>query len=240
MSKFKKTILNFVGDRILTPARVSGVEKISENFQMLHLESALFEKESFRPGEKIQINTGDWDVRTYTPIAVNPRVGRLSILAFLHGNGPGSRWASSAKAGDCVQVLGPRPSLSLRDAEAIVFFGDETSFAVASTFIKHFGEAAHSHFVFEVASISEAKIVGERIGLDKRSVFITRQLDDSHLEKASAHLQESLKANPMHPFLLTGNAKSILHLRNQLRTQGLLPKETKLKAYWAPGKMGLD
>jgi ferric-chelate reductase (NADPH) len=240
MSKFKKTILNLIGDRLLTPARVSGVEKVSENFRILHLESALFEKESFRPGEKIQINTGDWDVRTYTPIALNPHVGKLSILAFLHGQGPGSRWASTAKAGDCVQVLGPKPSLTLRDAEAIVFFGDETSFAVASTFKKHFGEAASSHFVFEVSSIAEAKMVGERIGLGSRSIFLARQLDDSHLEKASEHLQESLRANPLHPFVLTGNAKSILHLRNQMRARGLLAKETKLKAYWAAGKMGLD
>ncbi|KGB24904.1 hypothetical protein ApDm4_1195 [Acetobacter pomorum] len=41
-------------------------------------------------------------------------------------------------------------------------------------------------------------------------------------------------------FVLTGNASTIQRLRQNLKSRGVPPTRLIAKAYWAPGKTGLD
>lgn len=241
MSKIKKTILGLVGDTFLETAQVASVEVVSDHFRLIALQSPSFKKSPWQPGEKIQINVGEWNVRTYTPLSIDADKSELKILAYIHGNGPGSRWASQVKAGDACQFLGPRASLSLMpDSPSIFLFGDETSFAVASTFIRHLGEEANYHFIFEVSSHSESQKVCERLGILNHSTLITKDAADSHLHFVCQEIKNARYAVKKTQLFLTGNAKSIQYLRSLLRaeSQPLLPM--KAKAYWALGKEGID
>ena len=112
-SLLKRAVLNVVGPRLLLSARIAEVHEASENFRFIDIESEAFKSMVLRPGEKVQINTGAWCLRTYTPLSLDAEEGRLGILAYVHGQGPGSRWAAQARAGDPCQLLGPRPSLRL-------------------------------------------------------------------------------------------------------------------------------
>jgi len=241
MSKIKKTLLGLLGDKILEPAQVKSVEVVSEHFRLITLESPAFRQSLWKPGEKIQINTGEWNVRTYTPLSIDNGKGRLKILAFIHGNGPGSQWASQVKSCDTCQFLGPRSSLNLSEnPQSLFLFGDETSLAVAATFKEHLGNQAYYHFMFEVSDAVECGTVCERLGILEYSTFITKTPEGSHLAVVCREIQSATRTARPTQLVLTGNAKSIQTLRTQLREEGAPPLPMKAKAYWALGKEGID
>ncbi|RYZ71034.1 MAG: siderophore-interacting protein, partial [Proteobacteria bacterium] len=156
MASLKQTILGWVGDKFLETATVSSVESVSENFRIITLHAAALTKVRWASGGKIQINVGEWNVRTYTPVSIDSETGQLRIVAYLHGKGPGSRWASEIKVGDECQYLGPRESLAPDSKlKPVVVFGDETSLGLAATCRKLGGENSHYHFVFEVTDVEE-------------------------------------------------------------------------------------
>ena len=49
-----------------------------------------------------------------------------------------------------------------------------------------------------------------------------------------------LQAQPAAAVVLTGKASSILHMRKALRSIGVGANRLQVKAYWKPGKTGLD
>lgn len=212
----KQTILGLVGDKLMQKARVASIERVTDHFTLIELESDAFARATWRPGEKIQINVGDWNVRTYTPLAIDG--SRARILVYTHGNGPASAWSQRVRTGDVCQFIGPRSSLNA-DPNAILF-GDETSFAVASTF--------QIRCVIEVSNLSEAEIVRDKLGL-KRCTLV----DKSSEIAAIFAIQEMRKNDEL--VLMTGNARSIQRVRHAIGANG-----TRVKAYWSPGKTGLD
>ncbi|HVK60635.1 MAG TPA: siderophore-interacting protein, partial [Bdellovibrionales bacterium] len=117
MSALKQTVLSLVGPHLTLDARVASVIDVSENFRFIDIEAELFKKRDLQIGEKVQINIGDWLMRTYTPLSINQENGRLGVLAYLHGNGPGSQWARKINAGDRCQLIGPHASLKLPRTE---------------------------------------------------------------------------------------------------------------------------
>ena len=179
------------------------------------------------PGEKIQLNIGDWNVRTYTPLSIDQTKKVLRILVFIHGQGPGSMWASKVKIGDIVQFLGPRSSLTID--ETPLLFGDETSLAVATTFQKKFPQA---RFVFEASAVTECYAVCKKLGLTSFTL-IEKSSDQSHLTEVFEKLQGPEK------LVLTGSARSIQTLQMKVRAANTL-SILKNKPYWAFGKAGLD
>ncbi|RZA17140.1 MAG: hypothetical protein EOP10_23300, partial [Proteobacteria bacterium] len=210
MASLKQTILGWVGDKFLETAIVHAVESVSDNFRIITLRASAFSKAQWAPGEKIQINVGDWNVRTYTPISIDRETGQLRIVAFLHGQGPGSRWASEIKSGDDCQYLGPRVSLA-PDSRLmpVVVFGDETSLGLAATCRKLGGEDSHYHFVFEVANVEETLRVCQELQIAESSTLVEKSSDGSHLDDVCQHLQNTYDIVSTGQLILTGNLKSI-------------------------------
>ena len=239
MSIVKKTILGFIGNKVLSAAQISDVKVESEHFRWIEIQSDSFETLQWQAGDKLQINTGQWNIRTFTPISLDARAGKIRILAFLHGKGPGWEWASKVKVGDDCQVLGPRSSLPLGSIKgAAVFFGDETSFGAASTLQIHLGQGSYAQYIFEVSQIEECQKILTHLGLSK-SLLIKKEDDDSHLKDAFIKIKQALLSYPGE-LVLTGKASSIQTIRNKLKSENALPPKAKVKAYWAPGKEGLD
>jgi NADPH-dependent ferric siderophore reductase len=241
MSAVKRAILGFVGETFLTAARVAEVTAPSEHFRFIDLVSKDLVGTRWRPGDKVQINVGDWNVRTYTPLSIDAVAGRLRILAFAHGAGPGSIWARAVKADAGCHLLGPRGSLALGDATApTVLFGDETSFAVASNLETQLGTRSPARFVFEVTAPAESRLILEQLGLAERATLVDKRADGSHLDAAARAVRQALAELATSELVLTGNAGSIQRLRKQLKNEGVSLRQSKTKAYWAHGKEGLD
>lgn len=228
--RFSKALIRM----FMRPATVAHLELVAEGFYLITLESPEFIGVAWTPGEKVQIALGSvFTTRTYTPIEWDATAGRTRILAYVHGVGPGSDWVRGVKPGDACDIFGPRASLDLTSLPApVVIFGDETAFGLALA-----AGQQGVQCLFEVNSAGAAQPVLERFGPAMPGLF-PRRPGDSHLNEIEERLAGAAVSGAS--FVLTGKATSIQRLRQTLKIMDVPAARIKTKAYWAPGKAGLD
>jgi ferric-chelate reductase (NADPH) len=240
MSKFKSSVLGFIGSKFLDQAKVDDVDVISDHFRLITLSCEKFKAATMQPAAKVRLNAGNWEMRAYTPLSIDAVTGRVQILTYLHGHGLGSNWARSVVPGDLTHILGPQRSLDLVGLSLpAVFFGDETSFAAAKTLQSHLAPGNATRFVFEISSGGEARAVADRLELRDAQCY-DRQADDGHIPLITEAIQHALGSINTSHLVLTGNARSIQAVRASLRTGYSCVIDYRVKAYWAPGKTGLE
>ncbi len=218
---------------LMRPARVAAVETLSPHFRLVDLEGEALKDVAWTAGQKIQVAMGSGlSARTYTPMSWDTGRGGTRLLAFMHGDGPGSRWAGALRQGDGCHFFGPRRSLDLAGlASPLVLFGDETSFGLAAAL-----GAGPTH-LFEASDIAAARTVLAAVGLERATV-IERTADDAHLAAAETEMSRLVASGAQ--FVLTGKASSIQRMMRCLKAAGVASPRIRSKAYWAPGKTGLD
>lgn len=223
---------------LMRPAYIAAVDQLSPHFRLIDLKGDALKDVSWAVGQKIQIAMGaGLTARTYTPILWDAEGVGARLLAFAHGDGPGSLWASTLQAGDTCQFFGPRRSLDLSGLEApIILFGDETSFALGAA-LRNMPQSARITCVFEASASTEALPVLEAIGLGD-AVLIERLPEDGHLAAAEAEVVRHASGGGA--FILTGKASSIQRISRALKAAGVGSSRMNVKAYWAPGKRGMD
>jgi NADPH-dependent ferric siderophore reductase len=222
----------------MRPARIAAIETLSPHFRLIELEGEALKDVAWTAGQKIQVAMGaGLSARTYTPMSWDTARGRTRLLAFTHGDGPGSRWASGLHEGDNCHFFGPRRSLDLAGLEApVVLFGDETSFGIAAA-LRNNLQAGGALHMFEANDVVESRQVLEAISLSEARL-IARSTGDSQLATVEAELLR-LAANGAQ-FVLTGKASSIQRISRALKAADVASSRIKTKAYWASGKTGLD
>ncbi|MCA9641431.1 MAG: siderophore-interacting protein [Polyangiaceae bacterium] len=229
----KRLLRDTLGGLLFNELEVANVQALGPRFRLLELSGRPLRQ--FTPGAKLQLML-DEGSRTYTPFEVDSEAGTLSLLVYLHGNGPGSQWASSARQGTRVMAFGPRASIDLPRVQApTILVGDETSIALATLFEQHHRGSAT---LLEVTSVDETRLALDALELE-RVTLVQRQVGDAHrseLGSSLLRLQDTLGAASA---VLTGNARTIQSVRSGLRDARSRGKQT-VKAYWAPGKRGLD
>jgi len=223
-------------------ASVTGVRAIGERFRLVTLRGEALRDVRWTPGQKVQVAMGGWAYRTYTPLSWDPVEGSTRLLLFLHGDAPGSVWGRALQAGDACTLFGPRDSLDLGalDRPALLF-GDETSFALAHTLRATPRSQEGVRIVFEVTSKADAERVLAEADLGITDAeLIERSPGDAHLGEVERIVVEHVQALAIRTCALSGKASSIQRLNKRLRSFGLSSREIRAKAYWAPGKVGLD
>lgn len=219
-------------------AQVTAVEALADGFRLISLQSDAFRDVAWTPGQKLQVAMGSaFTARTFTPIDWDARSGRTRIVGYAHGDGPGAAWLRDAVPGAECDVFGPRASLDLSGAQGSpVVFGDETSIGLAYALAQRFpGQKLHG-----ILEVSHAASVGDVIGrLALEGVEIhERQPEDAHFQPIE-HRLAALAATPA-SFVLTGKGASIQRVSRMLKALGVSRARMMSKAYWAPGKTGLD
>jgi ferric-chelate reductase (NADPH) len=230
--RLTRTLLRWM----MRPARVAAVQTLSPRFRLVALEGDGLKGVEWLPGHKIQVAIGSgFSTRTYTPISWDADAGQMTLLAFLHGDGPGSHWAGTVREGDACQLFGPRRSVDLSDVgETIVLFGDETAFGIAAALQCR---CATAELVFEVSDAMESREVLKAIGLG-RATLIERRHDNAHLTTIGDELIPFVARGAR--FVLTGKAQSIQSVSQVLKKGGMKSSNVKSRAYWSPEKTGLD
>ena len=223
---------------LMRPARVAAIETLSPRFRLIELEGEALRDVAWTAGQKIQVAMGSGlSARTYTPVSWDAGRGRTRLLAFAHGDGPGSKWASGLREGDTCQFFGPRRSLDLADLGApVVLFGDETAFGLAAALRDNLQAGGALH-MFEAADVTESRQALEAVGLGEARL-IARGVGDAHLAAVEAEMLRLAAGGAQ--FVLTGKASSIQRISRALKAAGVASSRIKAKAYWAPGKTGLD
>ena len=223
---------------LMRPARVTAIETLSPRFRLIDLESEALKDVAWTAGQKIQIAMGaGLSARTYTPMSWDAGGGRTRLLAFAHGDGPGSRWVRDLRTGDSCQFFGPRRSLDLAGLEApVVVFGDETAFGVAAA-LRNNLQAGGALHMFEATDIVESPRILDAINLGEARL-IARSASEDHLAIVEAEMLRLAASGAQ--FVLTGKASSIQRISRALKAAGVASSRIKAKAYWAPDKTGLD
>lgn len=218
-------------------AKVAAVRQLSTGFRLIDLEGPALRNARWTPGDKIQVMlVGLLTARTYTPITWDGERGHIRILAWSHGPGPGSDWARSLAPGDALELFGPRRSIEIeRPGRPRLVFGDESSFGLMLSLAAAPGSAA-VHGLFEVSSAGECAPVAAELGL--AADLVERIADDSHLREIEQRSVEFVKRD--FDFVLTGRALAIQRMSRALKSLGVASSRIRTKAYWAPGKKGLD
>lgn len=212
-------------------------EELGGGFRVIELESPQFKSAAWSAGQKVQIAVGPkFTYRTYTPTEWDGARGRTWIIAYAHGEGPGSDWVRKVKAGDACEVFGPRASLHVSAMNRpVLLFGDETSLGIGTSIRQT--TAATLRCVFEVNSSNATRPAVEAFGIVDAELF-ERSTGDAHLAEIERLI--GAQATSDATFVLTGKATSIQRLRGALKRHGVPGGRVMTKAYWAPGKKGLD
>ena len=219
-------------------ATVAACETIADRFRLITLEGPALADIAWTPGQKLQIAMGSAFVaRTYTPIEWDPVAGRTRILGYAHGDGPGSAWVRGLEPGDECDVFGPRHSLDPNAAAGpLALLGDETSIGLARA-LRSSDRTGAVACRFEVDDVDATRRVMENLGLDDAALF-ARSEDGAHIRGIEAALPALDAAGAT--FVLTGKASTIQQLRLALKSRAVPAARIVAKAYWAPGKTGLD
>jgi len=221
-------------------ARVSEVRAVADNFRLITLAGDGLQGAAWVPGQKVQLLLGGWVQRTYTPLAWNAASGSTQLLAYSHGEFPGSDWARQLEVGQPCSVFGPRGSLDLTALPRPgLLFGDETSFALAHALRFTPSGSDGVEIVLEVSSIEAARRALEAVGV-AGAHLVERRPDDAHLAEVEALIAGLREKHATEGWVLSGKAPSIQALSKLLRRLGVARGGIQSKAYWAPGKAGLD
>lgn len=224
-------------------ATVTEIGDLDAHFRLVTLKGDSLRGVRWTPGQKVQVALGGWVYRTYTPLCWDADEGRTQLLVFLHGpqpQSPASAWGRALKPGDACTLLGPRDSLDLSAlARPGLLFGDETSFALAHA-LRFTAQGANDvRLLFEVTSKSAAEQVLGKLGISF-AALVERTANDAHLSELEQLAADQIRARAIESCALSGKAPSIARLNKRLRAQGLSGRQLRTRAYWAPGKVGLD
>ncbi|EAQ81522.1 hypothetical protein DSM3645_28112 [Blastopirellula marina DSM 3645] len=221
-------------------ALVDSIEELNPKFRLITLNGDALKNVVWTPGDKIQIQLGGWVQRTYTPLDWEPDEGRTRILVYLHAEGPGTRWACSLRVGDACPLFGPRRSINLTQLRRpAVFFGDETTFGLARALRATTSETEGVEFLFEVSTLSESVQTLEHLGI-ANAQHCVRADDDAHLPELETRMLGLLDSQQPAQFVLAGRSTAIQRIRQALRQRSCSSAQFHTRAYWAPGKKGLD
>ena len=240
MPTLSRILSSAVQKLMFHPGTITRVEDVGESFRLLNMQGVGFKSVNWMPGQTVQIFLANFTKRAYTPMDLDPDAGSASFLIYLHGKGPGSEWASSARTGNVCQVMRPKNSIDFTSlTEPAVFFGDETSFAAAQALHECRRQILPSRYVFEVNAPAEAEVTLRRLGVTQASLVQKRE-DGSHLAEVISQMAVQAAHIESPQWIFTGQARSIQRIQKGLRQAGISLLGSKVKAYWSQGKTGLD
>lgn len=233
-SRVERLLLRWLGK----DAKVSTAESWSDRFRMIELEGAALQGVAWTAGQKIQIPlVGMRVARTYTPITWDTVRGSTRFLVFKHGSAPGSDWAQTVVSDAICHVIGPRRSIDIATGDApIMLFGDETALGLAAA-LRLAEPNRRLDVLLEVGDIQECRPIIEQLDL-AHALLVERRADDAHIAAIEAKL--AAHANSDAVFVLTGRAPAIQRIHRTLKLKGVKSARLHAKAYWSPGKTGLD
>ena len=221
-------------------ASVSALEQLSGRFRLITLSGPKLRGVRWVPGMKVQMALGGFVSRTYTPIQWDGESGVTRLLAYVHGDAPASAWVKGLELGVSTPVFGPSDSLDLSAlTRPGLLFGDETSIGLAHALRFTAQGAQGVSIVLEVSSKAETQSVLAHMQIEGVTL-IERQPDDAHGGELEALVEQQVKDRGIASAALSGKSTSIQRLNKKLRALGLTSRQLRTKAYWAPGKAGLD
>lgn len=174
--------------------------------------------------------------RTYTIRAYRPETQELDIDFVAHGdNGPASRWASHAKAGDFLGFMGPSmPKVTDFSADWFLVAADPSAIPVAAATLEAMPRDAKGIALFEVTDIEDQQSIDAPAGIEMHWLINPHPTAPSHQQEDFLHAFDWPEGRVQ--TCIAGESGVIRALRAMLYQDRKIPREnTYISGYWKIG-----
>ncbi len=180
--------------------------------------------------------------RRYSVRASDHHGDRFTLWVTTGHDGPGSSWARRARAGDHVDVIGPRGKVALDGAaDWHLFVGDPTGLAAFYRLAQSIEVPRRAIFIVEIDHSDDALTADFDEGLGVTGIFVDRQ---GHERDDPAGLLSGLAAFAFPPDVghayLFGEFTVLKALKAALLDRGLDASQVSVKAHWRTGRDNAD
>lgn len=241
MNKFgspDQLTMNLPGTQRLT-LEVAASEAITPQMRRIRLRSPALQEFAYSPGQDIMlwVSAGGERMvyRRYTIRSLDRAAGHLDLEVVMHaGEGPGLRWATTAKPGDLVEAVGPRGKITIVPAASYVFAGDESFLPAAFAMLEALPAGTPAWAFLEVANAEEEQPLA--VSADLRLGWVHR--DNTPPGEASAlvtALSTARLPTDGHAYV-AGELQVAAALRRALERGGFEASHISSKAYWGRGR----
>ncbi len=175
--------------------------------------------------------------RTYTPRFFDPEARELGVKFVHHGTGLASDWASSAKPGDPMFVIGPGGGYDVAaDARKIVLVADETAMPEAGTILEALPAGCAAEVLCEVTDGDDERVLSPTV--PSAPVWLHWAGDDAQqgtlLEGA---VRGIARANATSHWWIACEAATMRRIRNHLlQDVGVDAALLHTRGYWRLGE----
>ena len=179
----------------------------------------------------------DYDLRSYTIRAFDLEKRELVLDFLLHGDsGPASKWASSVKIGDSIEIAGPGPAILAAPADWYLFVGDMTALPAIAVNLEKLSPESKGMALLEINSLEDKQDLRKPEGVEVRWIINTDPLTGCEDLIESLNNVEITGENPY--VWVAGEFELLRFARKMLKHDKALPKESLyLSCYW---KIGAD
>ncbi len=236
-------------DRMFTGGTILETERIAARTIRIRIGGPELHALNWIPGQQIRVITGDSDtgnplsvlgeLRTYSVWHHDPEAGELHLCVLDHGDGPGARWARTARVDQPVRFRGPEGAFTLRDdAPYHLFAGEDTAAAAFGPMLRALPDDARVYGAIETATPED------RLPLP-RTTELTHPLRGTTSAAASQTLLTAVRDLDLPPTpgtaYLAGEARTIQLITKHLVHDRHWPRRAiRTKPFWTPGKRGMD
>jgi NADPH-dependent ferric siderophore reductase len=190
----------------------------------------------FFPSGEGNGESGEPCMRDFTPRSFDARQGKLVVDFALHETGPATNWAAAAKAGDTLQIGGPRGSAVIPDDfDWYVLIGDETALPAIGRRVEELRPDVPVTTIAVIASPEEKQTFDTKAAWTPVWCVRDGKTDDAALLQKAL---EGVTPPPGDGFVwIAAEAGVARALRNYLIQDRQHPREwIKAAGYWSRGK----
>lgn len=175
--------------------------------------------------------------RDYTPRSFSHARQEVVVDFVLHGDGPASSWAETAKPGDTLGIGGPRGSFVVKgDFDFYLLAGDETALPAIGRRIEELPAGARIIAIVEIADPAERQAFAANATLDLR--WLERSAGAPGLVEA---VKAAQLPNGDGYYFIAGESSASAAIRDHLVTgRGVDPDRVKAAGYWRQGEADHD
>jgi NADPH-dependent ferric siderophore reductase len=189
---------------------------------------------ALRPAQDVELllreATGRRVKRRYTIRTARPEAGDLDLDVLLHGDGPGSRWGATARAGDEIEFQGPRGKLELRTAPWHLLVGDESALPAIAAIAEALPATETALAVIEVQDASDELPVAADTRWVHRGETAPGGSDVLAAAVSTLDVRTGARA------YLMGESRAMVALRAVLEDRGIDHDSIFVKGYWNVGR----
>ena len=197
---------------------------------------------TYRPGQDIvfflPLENGELGRRHYTIRKVNRETGTIAVDFVMHGDSVGPNFARGAKAGDTVEVKGPRGRIVFNpEADWHLLTGDETCIPGILHILEELPARSRAFAFIEVQDASWQMPLDTSGDVSMEWIHrgqIPAGPSNVMLDRLSAFALPDGQGQA----LIIGETSNVRAQRHHLLERGMQRSQIASEGYWRPGRLG--